>query len=234
MKTIILFAGAALLAGTVLAADSGPKDQVTGAARKLGEKANYSWKTTFVVPEGSQLRRGPTEGRTEKDGYTHLTMSFGDNKTQAVLKGDKAAVTSPEGGWQSLADLDNGEGMTRFFAGMLRSFKAPAAQAAELAAGAKELKKDGDVISGDLTEEGAKALLMFRQASGDGPQASNAKGWVKFWVKEGVLSKYEFKVTGKVSFNGNDRDVDRTTTVEIKDVGTTKVEVPDDAKKKLS
>ena len=39
---------------------------------------------------------------------------------------------------------------------------------------------------------------------------------------------------GKVSFNGNDRDVDRTTTVEIKDVGTTKVEVPEGAKKKLS
>jgi hypothetical protein len=57
---------------------------------------------------------------------------------------------------------------------------------------------------------------------------------VKFWIKDGVLSKYEFKVTGKVSFNGNDRDVDRTTTVEIKDVGTTKVEVSDEAKKKLS
>lgn len=107
-------------------------------------------------------------------------------------------------------------------------------QAAELAAGTKELKKDGDVISGDLTEDGAKSLLMFRRAGGDAPQASNAKGWVKFWVKDGELSKYEFKVTGKVTFNGNDRDVDRITTVEIKDVGTTKVDVPEDAKKKLS
>jgi molybdopterin/thiamine biosynthesis adenylyltransferase len=41
-------------------------------------------------------------------------------------------------------------------------------------------------------------------------------------------------VTAKVNFNGNDRDVDRTTTVEIKDVGTTKVEVPADALKKLN
>jgi hypothetical protein len=57
---------------------------------------------------------------------------------------------------------------------------------------------------------------------------------VKFWIQDGVLTKYEFKVTGKVNFNGNDRDVDRTTTVEIKDVGATKVEVPDDAKKKLA
>jgi hypothetical protein len=40
-------------------------------------------------------------------------------------------------------------------------------------------------------------------------------------------------VQGSVSWNGNDREVDRTTTVEIKDVGTTKIEVPEDAKKKL-
>jgi hypothetical protein len=36
-----------------------------------------------------------------------------------------------------------------------------------------------------------------------------------------------------VSRGGNDMDMDRTTTVVISNVGTTKVEVPDDAKKKL-
>ena len=53
-------------------------------------------------------------------------------------------------------------------------------------------------------------------------------------VKDGTLTKYEFKVKGKMSFNGNDIDQDRTTTVVIKDVGTTKVTVPEEAKKKLS
>jgi hypothetical protein len=115
---------------------------------------------------------------------------------------------------------------------MIRNFKAPAAQAAEIAGYAKELKKDGDVYSGPLTEEGAKDLLRFRR--GSDATVSNAKGSAKFWVKDGVLTKYEFKVTGAVSFNGNDMDVDRTTTVEIKDVGATKVNVSEDAKKKLS
>ena len=105
-----------------------------------------------------------------------------------------------------------------------------------MVADGKDLKKDGDAYSSELTEEGAKALLTFRPrgGGGEGPTASEAKGSIKFWLKEGVLSKYEFKVTGKVNFNGNDRDVDRTTTVEIKDVGTTKVEVPEEAKKKLN
>ena len=57
---------------------------------------------------------------------------------------------------------------------------------------------------------------------------------MKFWVKDGVLSKYEYTVKGTVSFNGNDREVDRTTTIEIKDVGSTKVTVPEEAKKKMS
>jgi hypothetical protein len=57
---------------------------------------------------------------------------------------------------------------------------------------------------------------------------------VKFWLKDGVLTKYEVKVKGTVKWNDNDYENDRTTTVEIKDVGKTKLEVPDDAKKKVS
>jgi len=97
-----------------------------------------------------------------------------------------------------------------------------------------EIKKDGDVYSGDLTEDGAKALLTagFRRNNANPP--TNAKGSVKFWVKDGAITKYETKGTGKGQFNGESMDIERTTTVEIKDVGKTKVEVPDDARKKLS
>ena len=35
-------------------------------------------------------------------------------------------------------------------------------------------------------------------------------------------------------FNDNERDIDRTTTVEISNIGTTKVTVPPDAKSKLN
>ena len=233
MKRNILFGAITLLAGSLLAAEA-TKDEITSAAKKLGEKANYSWKTTVAVPEGSRWRPGPTEGKTEKDGVTHLTMSFGDNKSQAFLKGDKGAVSNPDGGWQTLADLDNAEGPGRFFGRMFRNFKAPAAQAADLAARAKELKKEGDAAAGELNEEITKELLTFRGRGGDGPTVTSPKGSVKFWMKDGVLSKYEFKVQGKVSFDGNERDVDRTTTVEITDVGTTKMDVPEEVKKKLT
>ena len=227
MKTHVLFSAMTLMVGSLVAADSSPKDDIIAAAKKLGGQANYSWKTTVVVPEGAPFKPGPTEGQTEKDGFTHLTLSFGDNTTQAVLKGDKAAVTNPEGEWQSLADLDNAEGPGRFLGRMIRNFKVPAAQAAELATATKELKQDGDLYSGELTEDGAKAQFRFGTVS-------NPKGSVKFWVKDGALTKFEFKVTGKVDFNGNEFDVDRTSAIEVKEVGTTKVIVPEEAKKKLS
>ena len=223
-----------LLTGSLFAADSSPKDEINAAAKKLGDAANYSWKTTVAVPEGARFRPGPSEGTTEKDGFTHVKMEFGDDTTHAVMKGEKAAVRTPDGGWQSLADLEKAEGPARFLGFILASFKAPAVQAASVAAGVKDFTKEGDAYSGELSEDGAKTLLSFRpRAGGDGPAISGAKGSAKFWLKDGALAKYEFKVSGKMSFNGNDRDVDRTTTVEIKDVGTTKVEVPDEARKKL-
>jgi hypothetical protein len=53
-------------------------------------------------------------------------------------------------------------------------------------------------------------------------------------VKDGAVSKLEYDLQGSINFNGQDRDIDRTTTIEIKDVGSAKVQVPEEAKKKLS
>ena len=236
MKKTLLLCSLVSLTASLCAADPSSKDDVSAAAKKLGDQPSYSWTTTVTVPEGSQFRPGPTEGKTVKDDLTYLKMSFGDNTTEAYFKGDKAAVTDPDGGWQSLSELEANQGPRRFLSGMLRNFRAPAAQATTIADTTKELKKDGDVYSSDLTEDGAKTLLTFRgrRAGGEGPAISDAKGSAKFWIKDGALSKYEFHVSGRVSFGGNDIDVDRTTTVEIKDVGATKIELPEDAKKKLA
>ena len=82
------------------------------------------------------------------------------------------------------------------------------------------------MISGDMTTEGAKSQFKFGNVT-------DPKGSVKFWIKDGQISKCEFKLVGKADFNGNEIDVDRDTTIEITDIGTTKIEVPADAKKKL-
>jgi len=233
MKKSILFGAVALLSLPLLAAEA---DDVKAAAKKLADQSNYSWRSTTVVPEGSRFRPGPTEGKTEKDGWTFLSISMNDNTIEAALKGDKGAAKT-EDGWQSLTEMaqDGQPGPGTFLARRLSSFKVPGVEADDLAAKSKSLKKDGDVIAGDLTDEGAKGLLAFNRRGGQnaGPETKNAKGSVKFWLKDGQLAKYEYKVSGTITFNGEDRDIERTTTVEIKDVGKTKVEVPEAAKKKV-
>ena len=122
----------------------------------------------------------------------------------------------------------------QFLVRRLQTFKAPAEVAQDLAGKVKELKKEGEVYSGELTEAGAKELLLFGRRRGDAPEPKNAKGSVKIWTNDGQLSKYELKLQGTVNFGGDDQDLEGTTKAEIKDIGKTKLEVPEAAKKKLS
>ena len=232
MKKNLLLGVVILAANSLMAADTSPKDEVKNAAAALGNATNYTWHATVEVPEDAQFKPGPTDGKTEKNGYMMLTLSFGDNTSQGVLKGTNGAVET-EDGWKSIADVlkDNGDGgfnPTTFIARMVQNYKVPAVEAVNLANAAKDLKKDTNSISGDLTDDGAKTQLTFGRAT-----VTNPKGSVKFWVKDGQLVKYQTHVTGTISFGGNDNDVDRTTTVEIKDVNATKISVPEEAKKVL-
>jgi hypothetical protein len=254
MKKNLMIGAIALVAGSLLAAESDTKDAVNNAAKKLAEQSNYSWKTTSDTAGGGggggggggAFRPGPTEGKTEKDGYTMLKMTRGDNTIQAVLKGGKGAIKTAEE-WQSLSEAaeaqgggGGGRGRGGFMARMLQNYKTPAAEAQDLISKVKDLKEADGVYSGALTEEGAKSLLRFgggrggAGGGGGGPEISGAKGSVKLWVNDGLLTKYQVKVQGTMSFNGNDRDIDRTTTVEIKDIGSSKVEIPSEAAKKAS
>jgi len=225
----VLFSAAAVLTGSLLAAQAGPADDVTGAAQKLGSGSGYGWHTTVVVPPDSRFKPGPTDGKTA-NGLTYLKISFGDNSTEIYLKGTNAVVTNPDGGWETLATLaSDDQGPGRFMAGMIRNFKSPSAQAAELAAGTSDLAQTNDAYAGDLTADAAKKLMTFRR--GGNNTVSNPSGTVSFWVKDGQLTKYEFHVKGSMTFNGNDVAIDRDTTVEIKDAGATTVDVPDEVKK---
>ena len=241
-----------LAAGPLLAA---PSDDVKTAAAALGNAANYTWQSKVDMGADSPMQMGPTDGKTEKDGYTTVSMSMMDNTSTVVLKGTNAAVKT-DNGWQTVAEAMQGAdggggggfggGPGMFAVMQAQNIKLPAVEAVSLVGLAGTLKVDGDKITGDLTTDGAKEQLSMRGRGrrgggpggpggpgGGGPEISNPKGTVTFWITDGKLTKYAFHVTGSMDFGGNAMDMDRTTTVTITDVGTTKVEVPDDAKKKL-
>ena len=240
MKTLIVGLSMGLVGYGLIAADA--TEEVRSAAKKLADKANYSWTSSSESQGGGQGRgEGSREGKTEKNGHSLLNMTFGENTVQAAFKGDKGVIKT-EDGWQSLQAVAESEGeelrRLRFTARRLQAFKAPHAEAEGFLKHVKELKKDDTgAYSGQLSAEGLKEVYgrgFRRSGDTEGPDVSGLKGRVKFWLKDGVLSKYSNHIEGSMKFGDRDVDVDRTTTVEIKEVGSTKVNVPEEAKKKLS
>lgn len=243
-KNIVSLFAITALAWSAQAAE--PKEAVEGAVKALKEKGNYTW-TTKSEMANSQFPAMTTKGKTEKDGFTLITSEGPNGEMQAVKKGDKGVLKTEEG-WQTAAEASGGGqggGPGRGFAGRLLTAPAPVTDLEELLKGVKDVKAgEGGVYTADLTEEAAKDRSSFfgRRRGGQGggggggftpPEPKGAKGSVQFWIKDGMLTKYELKTSAKITFQEEERDMDRTTTTEISDVGTTKVEVPEDAKKKL-
>jgi len=242
MKLPSLFGTLLLLALPALAADPTPAEAVKAAAKKLAEAENYSWRSTTETPTESRWRPGPSEGKASKDGSVCVTMTRGENTTEAVMKNGKVAIKNREGKWQtpeemeSASDEQNQRRGGRFIGRMLQNFKTPAAQAEDLAGKVKELKNTDDSYAGDLSEEAVKELLSFggrRREGSEAPTPTDARGSARFWVKDGLLSKLEVHVEGTMKFNENEMKIDRTTTTEVKEVGSTKLEIAEEAKQKL-
>jgi hypothetical protein len=249
MKSILFTAILGLTALSVSAAD--PAERVKAAAKRLADQDSYSWTSTVKneaatgAGGGGQFRMGPTEGKTLKSGLTQITQKFGEDRTVVsfVLK-DKFAVQTQDG-WRSSADLaanaagggGGGQGRGGFMGRGLANMKRPAEEAEALAGWTKELQRiEAGVLGGDLTTEGVKQMMLRGRrpaAGGQAPEPTEAKGSVKFWVKGGQLAKYEYHIQGKVTFNDREMEINRTTTVELKDIGSTQVTVPDEVKKMI-
>jgi hypothetical protein len=240
----VLISTLSLLAFSAAAVHADPKDDIQAAIQKLADGGNYSWTRTV---EGG-FGRGPQDGKT-KDGLTWLSIQMRDNSYEVITKGDKAAVKTDDG-WKSKEELtaaassDDAGGPPspeRMLLFIVQGLKTPAEMGKDLAGKLDNIQKTDDGFSADLTPDAAKEQLMFRprrptttpDANAPVVEVSNAKASIKISIKDGDVTKFEMHVTGTRSFNGNDRDVDQTITTEIKDVGTTTIDVPADAKAKL-
>jgi hypothetical protein len=104
-----------------------------------------------------------------------------------------------------------------------------------IVAGASEMKVEGEAVSGVLSETAAKLLLVH-----DGQKERTplrAAGTFRLWVREGALVKYETRLQGVIAVEerGVRREVavNQTALTALTDVGTAKVEVPAEVRKKL-
>ena len=226
MKRFVLVCIAVLSASFNLFAD--PEKAVADATKKLSEAGGYSWST---AREGSPFFQGEVKGKVRKDGASLVTNPGREGSTyQTAFSGGKAAAQT-QNGWQSADELEDAEGFGRFLAFGLRSFKTPAAEVDHVVKFATSLEGEGETYSSELSEDGVKELLSF--GGGGGPEVSGPKGSIKIAVKDGQLAGYELSLSGSMSFNGNDFDLDRTSKVTISAVGASEFEFPKAAQAKL-
>jgi len=245
MAKMMLAVAAALVLGR--AAD----EDLDKAAAKAAEMANYSCTITVKMEGGGGGGGGgqggaqPVEMNIKADAPIHLKSG----EIEAYRKGEVLAAKEGET-WKRVERPERGqggggEGRDRKAMALqrLRGARAPHEVLKELKSAAfKEVKREDTegsrVFSGDLTDEALKALRPAGRRGGGGggggdrPQPKST-GTAKIWVNsDGVVTKYEVHIE-TTSKNREDEDVTTkfTSTVELKDVGTTKYDVPEEAAK---
>ncbi len=222
----------ALAAGLAFADE---KEDVAKAAKKASELESYSFKMALEI-EGAPMPMDPIEftGKHQKDVGTYISGSAMGRDIEAYKKGEKVASKNQDGEWQLGGPGGRGRGMGG-------ELKAPHEEIAGVEKKFKEIKKkdakeavdgkDCSVYEGDLTDEGAKDVLpggLGRMAGA----AAEISGKAKVFVDaDGLARKYVFVITVKASFQGNDLEITTTRAVDLKDIGSTKVELPEDVKK---
>jgi hypothetical protein len=209
-----------------------PATDLTAAAEKLATATSYTWSQTTSF--GGNLGDRTTSGKKGSGGYILVTMPGRDQEFQVLSRKGKAAMQR-DGGW-IIPDPDGEEqGPGRWIGRMVQNLREPAIDAKELVSKAKDLKPENGSYRGTLDEAAAKELMSFRgfgrRGGGGGtpPEVTGASGSVTFTVADGVLTGYELTLTGRMTFNGEDRDVMRTTKVAFTGVGATTFDIPEAA-----
>jgi hypothetical protein len=221
-----------LVAGLFGVATADPAADLSSAAKKLAAAKSYTWTSSSAF--GDREAR-VTSGKTGNGGHTLITYPMRGSSIEVLIRDGKAAFKG-EDGWQlASAEAEGDENRRlRFLAGMASRYEAPTKRVAELLEGIGDLAVEEGTYSGKLSEDAAKALMTFRGRGRGGeqrepPPITGAGGSVMLIVKDGLVTKYELTLKGKMTFNEQVRDISRTTTVEFTKVGFTCFDISEEA-----
>ncbi|KAA5537993.1 arabinan endo-1,5-alpha-L-arabinosidase [Roseiconus nitratireducens] len=204
--------------------------KLTTAIERLDQQGSYRWTTDVLVPEETRFRPGRTEGTTTRGGVTHVSTSFGPRSMHVVIDGEKAAVTNRDGRWETILLSDQGYSSQGFVASMARGVKTPAEEARTLVESLTSLQEEGNVIVATLSAESAKDQLTTRRGA---DTIRDVKGTVRFWINDGLLTKYAVRVEGQIVNEDQTQVTWREATVAVTDVGEAKLELPSGARDAL-
>lgn len=257
------FAGALLATGVFLQSvqAEAPKP-VAEALESLKKADNYSW-TSETEIGGSQRPVSPVMGKASGDGWAHITQTFGENTTEVVRKGKEGVVKTedgwkkeqdlpqpqPRGQGGQAGQGGRGRGaMGAMMGRRLLTQPILADQLQTLIASATDWKTTESVHSAQVPSEALQDMVMGNwrggrgggrggNAAADGDRqrpAPEIKGRIKVWVKEGQITRAEVHAETTMNLpNGDSRNMETTTRIDIKDIGKTTLSIPEAAKSAL-
>ena len=208
-------------------------EELAQAAKKTTELESYSFKVD--VKAGKGKKGAPSyEGKYQKD----QPLALKSGTTEAFKKG--AIVVAKEGEeYKKVEKPKKGEKKTASPALAFFDVKLPhemlegLEKSFEKVEKAAEKDKDCSVWSGPLTAEGARGIASTG-AKSEAKANLTYTGTAKVWINaQGVIVRFEASVDVKGDSAKGAIDQHVTKTIEITDVGSARVELPEAAKKAL-
>lgn len=209
---------------------------ITGQTERAGDFSRVT------MPMISALRR-----------HAGLGGGNSDNQVTAIFRGDHNLVVEVDGTWKTPAELSStptattrgsaGGGRRRSnetaslppYSNLQLTLSRPHDEIAIIVANARDWTAEPDGVSGSLTDLGAKLLLVHSGQKEITPL--RAGGTFRLWLKEATLVRYHVRLTGTLAVKaGLDRreiDVNQDAMTNLNGGGTTRVDVPEEAKRKL-
>lgn len=220
--------GALLLIGSSAGAQS--PAILSDAIQALRQASNFTWTTTTELP-GAPFQVPPVTGRMATNGLVVLVTESG--KRMAVVQGG-TRVLKGESGWKPVAP---GRAKEPAYLDLLGAL-APADELAALSAQLTGVTREHDgSITGTLGTPAAKAWLQSSMAgrtpAGRTPEIEAAVGQLHLWLKDGLPQKYTLTIHAGLSLPFGTKEVTRISTTEIRDLGSTAVEIPAEARQAL-
>lgn len=235
IRSFCLVAGAVLGFGSpVRGAD--PTGALVDGLRELRAASAYSWSVSTAMP-GAPFKVAPMRGRADASGWLVLETEADGQPRQAVGSGKKR-VFEVRGAWKGRADLAALKGADERAALDLFAARTPVEELDALFPRLGGVRRDPDgSFFGALPEETAKemisAAMAGRTPGGFIPELKAAVGNFRLWLRDGRPQKYVISFSATASLPFGTKEIKRVTTVEIGEVGSTRVEVPAAAKEKI-
>jgi hypothetical protein len=243
MKTAVLIQ--AWMAVAILSGRPHPdaKGDVEQALQKLAAAENFSWVAmTIEETDGKDPKLADSvEGKSIKGGWSRLSRPKTKKSTDAFLKGERLALLTTQG-WKAVDVKEVAPGAAKPAKDIrpaqdLLHAKSPLMEAKVLLGRLTELeRRENGLYSGRVAPLNVPILLEHAAAAGHKiPGYDEPQMRVNFRIVEGLLGSYELVVSGRNTKAKKGQIVQSLVSmaVDFTDVGTTTLEIPDEARKLL-